>query len=198
MDYAYAVKALPQDDEIPQPDPGQPPTPSPPQHTDDGRPWAGDPYDEGDETDPAQANAAFAGEGGEEAWLDKATDGTLTGWVRDNTGQVWRYADPDAWAIDVDDAGMTQIHGSAGEAPAPEQGIDAAGQAPPDGTEQPEHAEPFSMEVAAADETPAAADGEDPEAAEDAEAEEEPEEPEDDEDEAAPAGGKKPKKKPWD
>ncbi len=110
MDYAYAVKTLPRPDD---PAPGAPaapppePDPAPPQ-PDDVRPWAGDMYDEGDETDPAQAYAAFSGPHGEQAWLDKAEDGTLTGWVRDESGQVWRYSDPDTWAIDVDDAGMTQ------------------------------------------------------------------------------------------
>lgn len=83
---------------------------------DDARPWAGDMYDEGDESDPASAFAAYTGTAGEEAWLDQAADGTLTGWVRDSTGQVWRYADADAWAIDVDDAQMTRTHG--GGAPA--------------------------------------------------------------------------------
>lgn len=71
--------------------------------TDDGRQWAGDEYTEGDETDPAQARAAFTGEAGE-AWLDRAEDGTLTGWVREPDGTVFRYADVDAWAIDVDGA----------------------------------------------------------------------------------------------
>jgi hypothetical protein len=79
-------------------------------------------YDEGDETDPAQAYASFSGPAGEQAWLDKAEDGMLTGWVRDETGQVWRYSDPDAWAIDVDDAGMAQTGGAAADdaVPGPE------------------------------------------------------------------------------
>ncbi|MER5482657.1 hypothetical protein ABT024_05485 [Streptomyces sp. NPDC002812] len=114
MDYLYAVKTLPQaDDPTAENAAGIPPEPQPPQQ-DDARPWAGDLYDEGDESDPAQAYASFAGNEGEQAWLDKAGDGTLTGWIRDETGQVWRYSDPDAWAIDVDDAGMTQ----AGSTPA--------------------------------------------------------------------------------
>lgn len=83
---------------------------APPAPTDDARPWSGDMYDEGDETDPAQAYAAYTGSNGEQAWLDQAPDGTLTGWVRDSTGQVWRYNDADAWAIDVDDAHMTRTH----------------------------------------------------------------------------------------
>lgn len=81
---------------------------------DDSRPWSGDPYDEGDETDPSAAFAAYRGADGEEAWLDQASDGTLTGWVRDVTGQVWQYTDPDVWAIDVDDAQMTRTHSQAG------------------------------------------------------------------------------------
>lgn len=119
MDYAYAVKTLPQPDPAAG-DPAAPPPPpeiQPPQG-DDSRPWAGDVYDEGDETDPAQAYAALSGPNGEQAWLDKAEDGTLTGWVRDETGQVWRYSDPDAWAIDVDDAGMQETGGTHGEPPA--------------------------------------------------------------------------------
>ncbi|NGO67068.1 hypothetical protein [Streptomyces boncukensis] len=89
----------------PPPDSAEPPLPP-----DDARPWSGDMYDEGDETDPADAFAAYQGQDGEEAWLDQAQDGTLTGWVRDTTGQVWRYPDPDVWAIDVDDAHMTRTH----------------------------------------------------------------------------------------
>lgn len=80
---------------------------------DDSRPWSGDMYDEGDETSPSAAFAAYQGAEGEEAWLDQAPDGTLTGWVRDATGQVWRYTDPDVWAIDVDDAQMTRTHSQA-------------------------------------------------------------------------------------
>jgi hypothetical protein len=40
------------------------------------RPWAGDAYNKGDESDPAQAHAAFSGPGGEQARLDKADDCT--------------------------------------------------------------------------------------------------------------------------
>ncbi|SEE84460.1 hypothetical protein SAMN05216483_6757 [Streptomyces sp. 2131.1] len=82
------------------------------QPDDDSRPWAGDEYNEGDETDPdgPEAWCAYTGSSGEQAWLDKAADGTLTGWVRDGAGQVWRYTDPDAWATDVDGAQMTQTH----------------------------------------------------------------------------------------
>ncbi|GHG80268.1 hypothetical protein [Streptomyces griseocarneus] len=91
---------------------GDEPAPGP---EDDARPWSGDMYDEGDETDPADAFAAYKGTDGEEAWLDQAPDGTLTGWVRDVTGQVWRYTDPDVWAIDVDDAQMTRTHSQAND-----------------------------------------------------------------------------------
>ncbi|WP_406153219.1 hypothetical protein OG217_05775 [Streptomyces sp. NBC_01023] len=87
---------------------------APPAPEDDARPWSGDMYDEGDETDPVAAFAAYQGASGEEAWLDQAPDGTLTGWVRDATGQVWRYTDPDVWAIDVDDAQMTRTHSQVG------------------------------------------------------------------------------------
>ncbi|WP_435244709.1 hypothetical protein [Streptomyces sioyaensis] len=89
------------------------PTAPEPGPDDDSRPWSGDMYDEGDETDPSAAFAAYQGANGEEAWLDQAPDGTLTGWVRDATGQVWRYTDPDVWAIDVDDAQMTRTHSQA-------------------------------------------------------------------------------------
>ncbi|MBT2395236.1 hypothetical protein [Streptomyces sp. ISL-100] len=99
---------------------------APPAPEDDARPWSGDMYDEGDETDPAAAFAAYQGANGEEAWLDQAPDGTLTGWVRDATGQVWRYTDPDVWAIDVDDAQMTRTHshasGDAGDGASAEHG----------------------------------------------------------------------------
>ncbi|MFB8026009.1 MULTISPECIES: hypothetical protein [unclassified Streptomyces] len=127
MNYAYAVKRLPQTDDPAVEDPGvsAPPDPQPP-HEDDSRPWAGDVYDEGDETDPVQAYASLSGPAGEEAWLDQAEDQTLTGWVRDETGQVWRYSDPDAWAIDVDDAGMVLNGSTATPASAPP----AEGQAP--------------------------------------------------------------------
>jgi hypothetical protein len=90
-------------------------TDAPESPVDDARPWAGDMYDEGDETEPADAFAAYTGSNGEQAWLDRAPDGTLTGWVRDGTGQVWRYTDPDAWAVDVDGAQMTRTHSQADE-----------------------------------------------------------------------------------
>ncbi|MFI6142455.1 hypothetical protein ACIBCC_30215 [Streptomyces griseus] len=85
--------------------------PQPP--ADDSRPWAGDRYDQGDETDPEAALYGYTGTGDEQAWLDKDLDGTLTGWVRDGTGKVWRYTDVDAWAADVDGAQMTRTHSRA-------------------------------------------------------------------------------------
>lgn len=70
--------------------------------------WAGDEVvDDRDVTDPAAAFRSFTGPTGETAWLDRADDGTLTGWVQAADGTVFRYADADAWAIDVDDAQMT-------------------------------------------------------------------------------------------
>ncbi|MFD9394153.1 hypothetical protein ACFWBB_26475 [Streptomyces sp. NPDC060000] len=116
------------------PDPNAPPEgeggggeAAPGQPEDDSRPWAGDEYNEGDETDPDGPDAwcAYAGSGGEQAWLDKAPDGTLTGWVRDSDGQVWRYTDPDAWSTDVDGAQMTQTHHNG------EDRASAAGEAAP-------------------------------------------------------------------
>jgi hypothetical protein len=71
--------------------------------------WAGDLYTEPDVSDPGAAFASFSGDNGEQAWLDRADDGTLTGWVRDADGQsVSRYSDVDAWAIDVDQAAMQE------------------------------------------------------------------------------------------
>ncbi|GAA5070957.1 hypothetical protein [Streptomyces similanensis] len=94
---------------------GEEPDPAAQPPVDDARPWSGDMYDEGDETDPEAAYCAYAGSDGEQAWLDRDPDGTLTGWVRDATGQVWRYTDPDAWATDVDGAQMTRTHGPEGD-----------------------------------------------------------------------------------
>jgi hypothetical protein len=70
--------------------------------------WAGDLINESVDTptDPAAAFRTFAGTEGETAWLDRADDGTLTGWVQDADGSIYRYSDADAWAIDVDEAGM--------------------------------------------------------------------------------------------
>ncbi|MFE7072571.1 hypothetical protein ACFU96_21070 [Streptomyces sp. NPDC057620] len=101
---------------------------APEQPMDDSRPWAGDEYNEGDETDPdgPEAWAAYSGSGGEQAWLDKGSDGTLTGWIRDGGSQVWRYTDPDAWSTDVDGAQMTQTHHN-GE----DRASAAGGDAPP-------------------------------------------------------------------
>ncbi|MFJ5143046.1 hypothetical protein [Streptomyces sp. NPDC088707] len=184
MDYAYAVKNLPQPADPAAggvPDAPPPPELRPPQE-DDARPWAGNLYDEGDESDPTEAYTALSGPNGEQAWLDLAEDGTLTGWVRDETGQVWRYSDPDTWAIDVDDAGMQETGGTRGE-PA-----DSPGQAPaPVDPADPSALDAPPLELGASDdvvdldaeEDPA---GEDPAAAdEDPEAEENPEDEEDEE-----------------
>ncbi|WP_328491160.1 hypothetical protein [Streptomyces zaomyceticus] len=100
---------------VPENEAGQDQAAPPPPVDDDARPWAGDMYDEGDETEPDAAFSAYSGVDGEQAWLDRAPDGTLTGWVRDSTGQVWRYTDPDAWSVDVDGAQMTRTHGPDGQ-----------------------------------------------------------------------------------
>ncbi len=75
-----------------------------------GAQWAGDEVDPGaeDVSDPAVAFAMFAGANGETAWLDVADDGTITGWVEDADGTIYRYSDTDAWAIDVDDVQMSR------------------------------------------------------------------------------------------
>ncbi|MER7759456.1 hypothetical protein [Streptomyces sp. NPDC097619] len=186
MDYAYAVKALPRPDD-PQPEePVAPPEPNPPRE-DDARPWAGDLYDEGDESDPAAAFAAFSGQSGEQAWLDKAEDGTLTGWLRDETGQVYRYADPDAWAIDVDDAGMAQTGGSGQGAVEPGAGPDGA-----EGAAEPAAAEPgeeTGVEFATADDVVLPSESGPPEPG----SEEPADEDEEDDDEGFPKGGKVPR-----
>lgn len=95
----------------------------------EGHEWAGDRYEEGDETDPAESFAAFTGQSGEDAWLDRSEDGTLTGWVRDADGTVYRYSDHDAWAADVDDAGMTRTGGEPTDPAADEAAPAAEGDA---------------------------------------------------------------------
>jgi hypothetical protein len=209
VDYRFEVKALPpsQDPAAQGMDPAaeQPPELQPP-HPDDARPWAGDAYDEGDETDPAQAYASFTGSNGEQAWLDKAEDGTLTGWVRDESGQVWRYSDPDTWAIDVDDAAMAQSGGT-GDQPDP-AAQDPAAQDP--AMQDPAAGDPaadpaaaddggLALDYGTADEAvpnDPAADEEDPYAAADDGSTEDPEkEPDDGEDPKKP---KKKKGKPWE
>lgn len=104
---------------------------------DQGREWAGDLFETGNPTDPEQAFARFTGDG-VDAWLDRAEDGTLTGWLREEgTGKVWRYSDADAWAIDVDGADLTRA-----DSPSP---VDtAAGGLPAEGGEE----EPAANEVA--------------------------------------------------
>lgn len=116
------------------PDPATPPeTLEDPNPADPGaRSWAGDLYEDGDETDPVQARAAFTADDGSEAWLDKHDDGTLVGWVRDATDDsLYRYTDADAWALDVDGAGMTRADDlfsddGDGEDTEPDEGEDAA------------------------------------------------------------------------
>lgn len=196
MDYAYAVKNLPQPAADPAAGaPAEPPPPpemQPPQQ-DDARPWAGDVYDEGDETDPAQAYAALSGPNGEQAWLDKAEDGTLTGWVRDEAGQVWRYSNPDTWAIDVDDAGMQETGGNHGQPPA--DGTQDPGAIDPDAL-PPGDADPLELgtadevvDPAADDEAPAE---EDPTAETNVPEGEEDPDSEDEDDPAKKKGGKPP------
>ena len=90
--------------------------------------WAGDLYEQGDESDPAEAWAVFSGAAGEQAWLDRASDGVLTGWVRDAGGDVYRYIDADAWAIDVDQSGMKPAQGAADDESTADD--EAAGTAP--------------------------------------------------------------------
>ncbi|MFD7829419.1 hypothetical protein [Streptomyces sp. MJM8645] len=132
------MKSLPQAGQQPT---GQQPAgqgPEDQEPADDGRQWAGDPYDDGDETlpdDPA-VTARFSAPGGEEAWLERAADGTLTGWLRDPSGQVYRYSDADAWAVDVDDAGMTPSGGGTQTDEQPADGEQPENEAEPDGGSQ--------------------------------------------------------------
>lgn len=100
--------------------------------------WAGDVYEDGDETDPQDAFASFQGQSGEQAWLDRADDGTITGWVRDADGTVLRYSDDNAWATDVDDAGMQQAHGPQGQPqPGQDDPMQQGGPADPGGQQTP-------------------------------------------------------------
>ncbi len=100
--------------------------------------WAGDLYTGTDVTDPVNAYEVLEGADGTVAWLDKADDRTLTGWVRDTDGSVYRYSDADAWAIDVDHADMQVVDDPANlagdtppdGAPADGEPVDAAGDAP--------------------------------------------------------------------
>lgn len=112
MTYVLEVKELP--GQAPTAPPAAAPAP-PPIRSDDTPRWSGDLYQEGDETSPEESQWSFTGANGEEAWLDRSSDGTITGWVRDPDGTVYRYTDPDAWAVDVDDAGMTRSAGAEGE-----------------------------------------------------------------------------------
>jgi len=159
--------------------------------------WAGDAYESDDVSDPAAAFASFSGVDGEQAWLDRHDDGTLVGWVRDADGTVYRYTDADAWAIDVQDAGMRRTDE---EQDAPADGDAAEGEsvegepvdaAPADAApvdDPAAAAAPADLDPAAADET--IADGEaldDLAAEEDADLAADPSDPlEDDEEEDPP------------
>ena len=82
------------------------------QEVDDGRQWAGEPYEGTDAPQgPEGAYSVFTHPNGESAWLDRADDGTLTGWVKANDGTLYQYSDADAWAVDVDGAGMAMVEG---------------------------------------------------------------------------------------
>jgi len=95
------------------------------------REWAGDEYAEGDEPDPLDSFGALTGSDGSEAWLERRDDGSLIGWVRDSRDdRVYRYTDAEAWAADVDGAGMNRVPG-VGDAQAPES-EPAEGDVPPD------------------------------------------------------------------
>lgn len=93
------------------------------QQAEQGREWAGEPY-EGDDAPqgPDGAFSVFSHPGGEVAWLDRAEDGTLTGWVQATDGTLYQYTDADAWAVDVDGAGMAMVEG---QGPAGDAGEDA-------------------------------------------------------------------------
>ena len=99
---------------------------APPERDPEAPQWAGDLYEEGDETSPEQAFGSFTGQDGETAWLDKdERDGTLIGWLRTADGAVYRYVDADAWAQDVDDAGMTMASGPTAPPEAGDEGAPA-------------------------------------------------------------------------
>lgn len=129
------------------PDPATEPDPAEgPELDAEPQEWAGDLYDAGDETDPAEAFAVFTGAAGLEGWLDRADDGTLTGWVRDPAGGVYRYSDVDAWAIDVRDSGMSRTDPGMGvEDPNAElEGEDDAATEDPSELEGEDDADPFA------------------------------------------------------
>lgn len=212
--YALEVK------ELPGQNPAATPPPSNPVHNTEAPAWSGDVYQEGDESAPEQSQWSFTGEGGEEAWLDRSQDGTITGWVRDPDGTVYRYTDPDAWAVDVDDAGLAPQGAAApdgdpaaGEDPNaatdPTQGDDYADEsevdedaaydeyANGDPEEDPE-ADPDAADEGdepTDDETDEPAEGDNPDAAADAEGDDTPDgdEDEDDEEQNGPPFAKKKK-----
>lgn len=122
--------------------------------------WAGDLYEEGDQSDPVDAFAAFTGGEGQTAWLDRAADGTLTGWVQDGDS-VYRYTDPQAWATDVDGASMSRAGELGGDesdpadpADEPVDGDAVEGEEPPaDGEEPPAEGEDPAQQVELDDST---------------------------------------------
>lgn len=130
--------------------------------------WAGDLYESGDESDPVESYAVFTGANGEEAWLDRAPDGTLTAWVRDSDGSVYRYSDADAWATDVDDSGMSPVDTSAyadtepGEEEAGADGTDPTLEEEPAPEDAPADEAADPLEEEPSDDAP----GDDPDAAE--------------------------------
>lgn len=100
---------------------------------DQGRPWSGDPYEEGPVSDPEAAYARFGGDGEDvEAWLDRGEDGTLIGWLREG-GDLYRYSDAEAWALDVDGAQMQRTDALAptGDPATMDPGVDPAAEADP-------------------------------------------------------------------
>lgn len=145
MSYVLSVKALPGG---PQAAPtavpaGQAP-PAPDDPNADVQQWAGDLYEEGDETTPEAAYASFTAPNGDTAWLDRSEDGTLTGWVRAGDGTVYRYSDPDAWALDVD--GSQQMVKQSGPA-TPADGMDPAADPNADPAADPMADEPLDDEA---------------------------------------------------
>ena len=117
MTYALEVKELPTG-QAPNaaPAPADDPSQQEPQNQRyDAPAWSGDVYEDGDESTPEESPWPFQGASGEQAWLDRSADGTITGWVRSPDGTVYRYTDPDQWAVEVDDAGMQSTGEGAGD-----------------------------------------------------------------------------------
>lgn len=111
-------------------------------------PWSGDLYEQDDASDPVEAFAAFTGEEGVTSWLDVGPDGTLTGWVRDGE-ELYRYTDPEAWALDVDGAAMQR----AGELGTDDEAVD--GEPPAEGEESVDGEDDLEVAADAPTEPPA-------------------------------------------